>query len=242
MPSSVTPRAHPGYPRAAWLRHGVRDRLSRRALYRGGRMLENLRILVRVARSPTVVSVRRRACGNRAWGDRHPEQRLCRGRRIKKRPEWRGIHSGRWARPRGYATSTRAGATRTLAGGTQAAVDPLDEGIQGPTAASQHALSRRTLHDATDATHATHTDAPSTQAGTQSLVEWTTQLTFQSSRKPGDASMVTVMPIDFVLFLFSLGLCAVSIRKWVAVPTKLPQRLTNRQALLRRIGHPASRA
>jgi hypothetical protein len=50
-----------------------------------------------------------------------------------------------------------------------------------------------------------------------------------------------VMPVDFVLFLFSLVLCALSIVFARAMPIKLPYRLTNRQALPRRIGPSATR-
>jgi hypothetical protein len=58
----------------------------------------------------------------------------------------------------------------------------------------------------------------------------------------GNALMVVTMPIDFVLFLFSFVSCVLSITIALAMPIKLPQRLTNQQALLRCIGRPVSRA
>jgi hypothetical protein len=53
---------------------------------------------------------------------------------------------------------------------------------------------------------------------------------------PGNALTETVMPIDFVPFLFYFCACGLSISLAQAMPIKLPYRLTNRQPLLRRIG------
>jgi hypothetical protein len=51
-----------------------------------------------------------------------------------------------------------------------------------------------------------------------------------------------VMPVEFVPFLFSLVLAGLSTGFVPAMPIKLPQRLTNQQALLQCIGRTGSRA
>lgn len=154
--------------------------------------------------------------------------RATTGLRKKERPEWRGLHSGRWAKPRD-ATSTQAGATS--AGKGYANRPGGEMGIRNPTTVS---LRNRP-------THTTRTCFPFGSGTSRTLLGEIDRLHPQHplARYAFDE---VVMPIDFVLFLFSIVLAGTSVRMLRPVPIKLPHRLTNRQALPRCIGLRGSRA